>query len=66
METVVDIVNAAINKDSIGLKHSLELDLSSRISDTLEGMRQDVASSLFGSAVEAESAPAPETQEGSE
>jgi len=52
MDRVVDIVNAALDKDSIAMKTSLEYDLASRVADTIYDMRQSVANGLFGGAPE--------------
>lgn len=65
MDRVVDIVNAALDKDSIAMKTSLEYDLASRVADTIYDMRQSVATSLFGGAPEVEQ-PEVAAQEGSE
>lgn len=65
MERVVDIVNAALDKDSIAMKTSLELDLASRVAETIHDMRQSVAAGLFGGAVDI-AQPEADAQEGSE
>lgn len=48
MDTVVDIVNAALDRDSVGMKHALEVDLASRVANVLDDIRHDVAAGLFG------------------
>lgn len=62
MSNVEDIFGYAWNKDAANLKSALDTVMQSRIADSIGGMYQDVAASVFGSS-NGEEVPVEEVQE---